>query len=82
VGLSEGHDGYDGANGAVGGIAVVKNKDEWQESRKKLKGRKKRGAKDDDPTGDEPAVFGFPMGGFKEQIERLLGAARRKRGGA
>jgi hypothetical protein len=76
---SEGHDGYDGENGAGGGIAVVKNKDEWLESRKKLKERKKRAAKDD-PTGDEPAVFGFPMGGFKEQIERLLDAARRRRG--
>jgi hypothetical protein len=60
---------------------VVKNKDEWQESRKKLKERKKRGAKGG-RTRDEPAVFGFPMGGLKEQIERLLGAARRKRGGA
>ena len=60
---------------------MVKNNDEWLESRKKLKKRKKRTAKDE-PTGDEPAVFGFPMGGFKEQIERLLGAARRKRGGA
>ena len=60
---------------------MVKNNDEWLESRKKLKKRKKRAAKDD-PTGDEPAVFGFPMGEFKEQIERLLGAARRKRGGA
>jgi hypothetical protein len=40
---------------------VVKNNDEWLESRKKLKKRKKRAAKDD-PTGDEPAVFSFPMG--------------------
>jgi hypothetical protein len=61
---------------------MVKNNNEWLESRKKLKERKKRGAKDD-RTSDEPAVFGFPMGGFEEQIERLLGAARRrKRGGA
>jgi hypothetical protein len=43
---------------------VVKNNDEWLESRKKLKKRKKRAAKDD-PTGDDPAVFGFPMGGFQ-----------------
>jgi hypothetical protein len=56
---------------------VVKNKDEWLESRKKLKERKKRGAKDG-RTGDGPAEYGFPMGGFKEQIERLLDAARRK----
>jgi len=60
---------------------VVKNKDEWLKSRKKLKERKKRGAKDG-RTRDEPAEFGFPMGGFKEQIERLLDAARRRRGGA
>ena len=56
---------------------VVKNNDEWQETRKKLKERKKRGAKGG-RTRDEPAEFGFPMGGFKEQIERLLNAARRK----
>ena len=56
---------------------MVKNKDEWLESRKKIKERKKRGAKDG-RTGDEPAEFGFPMGEFKEQIERLLEAARRK----
>ena len=60
---------------------VVKNNNEWQESRKKLKERKKRGAQDS-RANDEPALFGFPMGGFEEQIERLLGAARRKRGGA
>jgi len=60
---------------------MVKNKNEWLGSRKKLKERKKRGAKDG-PANDEPVVFGFPMGGFEEQIERLLGAARRKRGGA
>jgi hypothetical protein len=84
VAQSEGHDGYggyDGANDAAGGIVVVKNDNEWQESRKKLKERKKRGAKDG-RANDEPAVFGFPMGGFEEQIERLLSAARRKRGGA
>jgi hypothetical protein len=57
---------------------VVKNNNEWQESRKKLKERKKRGAKDG-RANDEPAVFGFPMGGFKEQIGQLLDAARRKR---
>ena len=78
---SEGLEGYDGENGADGGIAVVKNNDEWLESRKKLKKRKKRAAKDD-PTGDEPAVFGFPMGGFQEQVERLLDAARQRRGDA
>jgi hypothetical protein len=60
---------------------VVKSNDEWLESRKKLEERKKRGTKDA-RANDEPAVFGFPMGGFEEQIERLLGAARRKRGGA
>jgi hypothetical protein len=60
---------------------VVKSNDEWLESRKKLEERKKRGAKDA-RANDEPTVFGFPMGGFEEQIARLLGAARRKRGGA
>jgi hypothetical protein len=60
---------------------MVKNNNEWRESRKKLKERKERRAKDG-RTGDEPAEFGFPMGGFEEQIERLLGAARRKRGDA
>jgi hypothetical protein len=60
---------------------MVKNKNEWLGSRKKLKERKKRGAKDS-RANDEPAVFGFPMGGFAEQIEQLLGAAHRKRGGA
>jgi hypothetical protein len=58
---------------------VVKNKDEWLESRKKLKQRKRRGAKGG-RTRDEPAGFGFPMGGFKEQIEWLLEAARRRMG--
>jgi len=62
-------------------MGMVKNKNEWVESRRKLEGRKRRGAKDA-RTGAEQAEFGFPMGGFKEQIERLLGAARRKRGGA
>ena len=56
---------------------MVKNKDEWLDSRKKIKERKKRGA-NDGRRGDEPAKFGFPMGGFKEQIERRLDAARRK----
>ena len=58
---------------------MVKNKTEWLGSRKKLKERKKREAKDG-RANDEPAVFGFPMGGFQEQIERLLDAARRRRG--
>ena len=60
---------------------MVKNNNEWRESRKKLKERKERRAKDG-RTDDEPAEFGFPMGGFEEQIERLLDAARRKRGDA
>jgi hypothetical protein len=60
---------------------MVKNNNEWRESRKKLKERKERRTKDG-RTGDEPAEFGFPMGGFEEQIERLLDAARRKRGDA
>jgi len=60
---------------------MVKNNNEWRESRKKLKERKERRAKDG-RTGDEPAEFGFPMGGFEEQIERLLDAARRNRGDA
>ena len=47
---------------AHGGIVVVKNKQEWLESRKDLKGRKKRGAKEGRAS-DEPAAFGFPMGG-------------------
>ena len=59
---------------------VVKNEQEWLESRKKLKERKKRGAKEGRES-DEPAAFGFPMGGIEEQIERLLGDVRR-RGGA
>ena len=60
---------------------MVKNNNEWLESRKKLKKRKMRGAKDDRTSGEQ-AEFGFAMGGFKEQIERLLDAARRKRGDA
>ena len=44
---SEGRNGYDGKYGALGGIVMVKNNNEWLESRKKLKKRKKRGAKDD-----------------------------------
>ena len=39
---------------------MVKNNNEWLESRKKLKKRKKRRAKDG-RTGDEPAEFGFPV---------------------
>ena len=57
---------------------MVKSNDEWLESRKKLEERKKRGAKDA-RANDELAVFGFPMGGFEEQIERLLDAVRRER---
>jgi len=63
---------------------VVKNTKEWLESRKKLKKlkeRKKRAAKDGRAS-EEPAVLGFPVGGFREQIERLLDAARRERGDA
>jgi len=78
---SEGRAGYDGENGAGVGIVMVKNKDEWLESRKKLEERKRREAKDG-RTSDEPAEFGFPMGGFEEQIGRLLDAAGRKRGDA
>jgi hypothetical protein len=54
---------------------VVKNTKEWLESRKKLKERKKRAAKDGRAS-EEPAVSGFPKGPFKKQIERLLDAAR------
>ena len=61
---------------------VVKNNQEWLESRKKLKERKKRGANKEGRASDEPAAFGFPMGGIEEQIERLLGDVRRRRGGA
>ena len=59
-------------------IAVVKNTKEWLESRNKLEERKKREARDGRAS-DEPDVFGFPMGGFEEQIERLLDAVRRER---
>jgi hypothetical protein len=79
-GRDEGREGYDGNNGARG-IVVVKNNQEWLESRKKLKERKKRGSKEGRAS-DEPAAFGFPMGGIEEQIERLLGDERRRRGGA
>ncbi len=62
---------------------VVKNKQEWLESRKKLKEHKKRGANQEGRASDEPAAFGFPMGGIEEQIERLLGDdVRRRKGGA
>ena len=82
MGQSKGHNRYhDGANGAARGIVVVKNKNEWQESRKRLKERKEHKAKEG-RTGDEPAEFGFPMGGSEEQIKRLLEDARRRRGGA
>jgi hypothetical protein len=60
-------------NGAAGGIVVVKNTKEWLESRKKLKERKKRVA-GDSRASEEPAVFGFPMGGIKEQVAQLLDA--------
>ena len=56
---------------------MVKNQQEWEESRKKLKERKKRRTKDGRAS-DEPDKFGFPMGDFKEQIGRLLDAARGK----
>jgi hypothetical protein len=65
-----------------GEIVVVKNNKEWQDSRKKLEERKKKRGAKHARANDEPAVFGFPMGGLEEQIERLLDAARRKRGGA
>jgi hypothetical protein len=54
---------------------VVKNTKEWLESRKKLKERKKRAAKDGRAS-EEPAVSGFLKGELREQIERLLDAAR------
>ena len=60
---------------------MVKNNQEWLESRKKLKERKKRGAKEGRAS-DKPAAFGFPLGRIEEQIERLLGDVRRRRGGA
>jgi hypothetical protein len=53
---------------------MVKNQQEWEESRKKLKERKKRRTKDG-RTSDE---FGLPMGNFKEQIGQLLDAVRGK----
>jgi hypothetical protein len=56
---------------------MVKNQQEWEESRKKLKERKKRRTKDG-RTSDEPDEFGFLMGDFKEQIGRLLDAVRGK----
>jgi len=56
---------------------VVKNTKEWLESRKKLKERKRRAAKDGRAS-EELAVSGFPKGELREQIEqRLLGAAAR-----
>ena len=54
---------------------MVKNKNEWQESRKRLKERKEHKAKEG-RTGDEPAEFGFPMGGSEEQIKRRTGGSR------
>ena len=45
---------------------VVKNKQEWLESRKKLKKRKKRGAKEGRAS-DEPVVFGFSVGGSRSR---------------
>jgi hypothetical protein len=56
---------------------MVKNQQEWDESRKKLKERKKRRAKDGRTSG-EPDEFGFPIGDFKEQIGRLFDDARGK----
>jgi hypothetical protein len=50
---------------------MVKNQLKWEDSRKKLKERKKRRTKYG-PTSDEPGEFGFPMGDFEEQIGRLL----------
>ena len=81
LGRDEGCDGYDGNNGVHEGIVVVKNNREWLESRKKLKERKKRGAKEGQAS-DEPAKSGIPMGGIEEQIGRLLDDVRRRRGGA
>ena len=54
---------------------MVKNTKEWLESRKKLKERKKRAAKDGRAS-NEPAVSGFPKGELREQIDRRLDAAR------
>jgi hypothetical protein len=61
-------------NGAEGGIVVVKNTKEWLESRKKLKERKKRDA-EDSRASEEPAAFGFPIGGIKGQVARGRRAA-------
>ena len=84
VGRDEGRDGYEGNNGAHGGIVVVKNKQEWLESRKKLKERKKKRGAKEGRASDEPAAFGFPLGRIEEQIERLPSGSggRRRRGGA
>jgi hypothetical protein len=75
---SEGRDGCDVENGADGGnrggqeqAGVAGKPQEAEEAQKAWS----EGAR----TSDEQAEFGFPMGGFKEQIERLLDAARRKR---
>ena len=56
---------------------MVKNQQEWVESRKKLKERKKRRT-NDSRTSDQTTEFGFPIGDFKEQIGRLLDAVKRK----
>ena len=56
---------------------MVKNRQEWEVSRKKLKERKKLRTKED-RTSDQPTEFGFPIGDFKEQIGRLLDTARGK----
>ena len=59
---------------------MVKNTKEWLESRKKLKERKKREA-GDSRASDEPAAFGFPIGGIKEQVARgHRAAAQRSKG--
>ena len=45
---------------------VVQNTREWLESRKKLKERKKREAKEGRAS-DEPAAFCIPMGGSRSR---------------
>jgi hypothetical protein len=67
-----------GEKDAGKGIVMVKNQQEWEESRKKLKERKKRRTKDGQASDELNNKFAFPMGDFKEQIGRLLDAARGK----
>ena len=59
---------------------MVKNTKEWLESRKKLKERKerKRRAAGDGPASEEPAAFGFPIRGIKEQAARGRRAAAQR----